>query len=54
MLGVKLQRQNGGLGIKNNVKGSNAIGKKIYPMHNKKNGLISYNSMENKKSYLEK
>jgi hypothetical protein len=53
MLGVKLQRQNGGLGIKNNVKGSNAMGKKIYPI-GKKNGLISYNSMENKKSYLEK
>jgi hypothetical protein len=54
MLGVKLQRQHGGLGIKNNVRGSNALGKKNNPNYGKKNSLISYNSSENKKSYLEK
>ena len=54
MLGVKLQRQNGGVGIKNNKKGS-TLGVKIYPI-NKKNSLISAYAHNNdsKKSYLEK
>ena len=54
MLGVKLQRQNGGLGIKNNKRAS-LLGVKIYPM-GKKNSLISAYAHNNdqKKSYLEK
>ena len=54
MLGVKLQRQLGSVGIKNNIRGSNSMGKKNNPNYGKKNSLISYNSSENKKSYLEK
>ncbi len=53
MLGVKIQRYSGGLGIKNNKKGS-LLGNKINPFHHKKNSLISYHSNEPKKSYLEK
>ena len=52
MLGVKLQKQNGGLGIKNNKRAS-LLGVKIYPM-GKKNSLISYHNNDSKKSYLEK
>ena len=52
MLGVKLQRQNGGLGIKNNKKGS-LLGVKIAPM-GKKSSLISYHNNNQPKSYLEK
>ena len=54
MLGVKIQRyHHGGLGIKNNKKGS-LLGQKINPLHHKKNSLISYHSNEPKKSNLEK
>ena len=52
MLGVKLQRQNGGLGIKNNNKKGSLLGVKIYP--GKKSSLISYHNNDQKKSYLEK
>ena len=51
MLGVKIQRQHGGLGIKHNKKGS-LLGTKIYPV--KKSSLISYHNNDKMKSYLEK
>jgi hypothetical protein len=53
MLGRRIQKSGYSLGMKNNKKGS-MIGQRISPVNAVKNGLISYNSNETKKSYLEK
>jgi hypothetical protein len=53
MLGRRIQKSGYSLGMKNNKK-SSMIGQRISPVNAVKNGLISYNSNETKKSYLEK
>jgi hypothetical protein len=53
MLGKRIQKSGYSLGMKNNKKGS-MIGQRVVPLNANKNGLISYNSNEPKKSYLEK
>ena len=54
MLGKRIQKSGYSLGMKNNKKGSTMIGQRVIPLNANKNGLISYNSNEPKKSYLEK
>ena len=53
MLGQRVQKSGYSLGMKNNKKGS-MLGQRVVPVNATKNGLISYNSNEPKKSYLEK
>jgi hypothetical protein len=53
MLGKRVQKSTYSLGMKNNKKAS-LIGQRVMPLNANKNGLMSYNSNEPKKSYLEK